>query len=277
MKALKYIALSLLSLALLLAVLIWSFFASLTPRERAEFWFVQQKGYPQGSAAEQWRLERAIRADSSFAPAFMEKSVSHNKRGQFAVGFALLDHAVEIDPVEYLGYRGFVKLYMLRDYEGALRDFERLDSLTPGVRDAPWGEDIYYVLGLACKQRGDWERALHYFSRSIEETTREQGEDWVEVRNFWYRALVRLALGDPEGALADLDTALRLFPRFTEAHFWRGKVLAELERSEEACAAAAGALELFAAGQYYSDKYYELPDQLYRSDIETFLQELSCR
>ena len=35
MKALKYIALSLLSLALLLAVLIWSFFASLTPRERA--------------------------------------------------------------------------------------------------------------------------------------------------------------------------------------------------------------------------------------------------
>jgi tetratricopeptide (TPR) repeat protein len=70
---------------------------------------------------------------------WMEKSVSLNKAGDFNKGFEYLDKAVQLEPKKHLGYRGWIRLRKLRDYDKALIDFDRLDSLTPNVIDAPWG------------------------------------------------------------------------------------------------------------------------------------------
>ena len=241
-------------------------------REKAEFWFRAQGLFPQGATQEQWCFERALQADPSFAEAWMQKSVSHTKRAQYAEGFRLLNKAVELKPAQYLGYRGYVKLYMLHDYDAAIDDFMRLDALTPNVRDAPWGEDIYHVLGLAHKQKGKLEEAAYFFDKSIELTTQEQGEDWVNVQTFFYNGLVQFQLGDTSQALYNLDKALQHSDKFSEAYFHRGLALISLNKRGEACSNFKKSLQLFKTGYVYNNPYYEIPDQLYLSDIEEALK-----
>lgn len=162
---------ALLSIGVLIVLflsVILAYYQSLDSRKKAELWFSLQKSFVQGSIEEQRLLHRSIEADSTFAQAYMEKSVSLNKQGDFPQGMQLLNRAVHLDPIAYLGYRGFVKLYMLRDYEGAINDFLWLDSLTPGARDAPCGEDIYYVIGLSYQQMSAPSKALEYFNLAID-------------------------------------------------------------------------------------------------------------
>jgi tetratricopeptide (TPR) repeat protein len=256
-------------LLLAIPILIGSlYYYSKSKRDRAELWFRAQNLFPQGTVQEQWCFEQALKADPTFAEAWMQKSVSHNKRGHYAEGFRLLDQAVELKPVEYLGYRGYVKLYMLHDYEGAIDDFMRLDTLTPGIRDAPWGEDIYHVLGLAHKQLGEYETARYFFNKSIESISTEQGEDWVDVRTFFYNGLVSFEMADTSEALYNLNKAIDLFDQFTEAHYHKGRILASLNKRGEACTHFRKSAQFFQEGYIYTNSYYELPDQIYLSDIE---------
>ena len=94
--------------------------------------------YSQGSYFSQTMFEILKFQHSDYSKVYVEQSVAFNKRGEYAKGFDLLDKGVELDPELHLGYRGWIKLRKLRDYEGALNDFNRLDSLTPKFVDAPW-------------------------------------------------------------------------------------------------------------------------------------------
>ena len=41
-----------------------------------------------------------------------------------------MNKAVALDPKEHLPYRGWCRYQFFRDYEGAIQDIERLDSLS---------------------------------------------------------------------------------------------------------------------------------------------------
>ena len=73
------------------------------------------------------------------AEIYFEQSVPFNKRGDYERGFELLDQAVALNPRVYLGYRGYMKLRFLRDFKGALIDFDKLDNITPNVIDSKIG------------------------------------------------------------------------------------------------------------------------------------------
>ena len=272
MKIIKWILLIILLVMGLVFMLFAVFYYPQSPRQRAEFWFLLQGRYAQGSTQEQWLFAQALRADPTFAKAWMEKSVSYNKRGYYAEGFAALNKAVELEPVQYLGYRGYQRMAMLHDYDGAIIDLLRLDSLTPGVRDAPWGEDIYYVLGLAYKGKEDFLKAKAYFDQSIELTTQESGEKWVDVKLFLYLGITQAKLGNQVAALADFDKAISYYIQFTEAYYQKGLLLAKSGAQKEACKCFSASLKYFQEGYYYTDSYVELPDQIYQSDIEEALQ-----
>ena len=241
-------------------------------RQKAELWFRAQSLFPQGAVQEQWCFEMALKADPTFAEAWMQKSVSHNKRGHYAEGFRLLNKAVELKPVEYLGYRGYVKLYMLRDFDAAIDDFMRLDALTPEVRDAPWGEDIYHVLGLANLMKNDLDEALYYFNKSIELTTFGQGESWVDVTTFFYSGLTNFKLGAQAAALENFDKAIQYHDKYTEAYYYKGLTLASLNKRGEACSNFKKGLNHFKSGYIYHNPYYEIPYQVYLSDLEEALK-----
>ncbi|MEO1261227.1 MAG: hypothetical protein AAFZ15_20660 [Bacteroidota bacterium] len=242
-----------------------------SPRQEAEHWFEMQTDYFMGSRQSQYFLSKSLEADPTFARAWMQKALPHLQKGEFAQGFKYLDKAVELNRLEYLGYRGCAKLYYLHDSKGALKDLIELDSMTPNFTDAPWGRDIYYTMGIAEKRRGDLLSAYMYFNRSILNTTKEKGEDWVEVKVFLYRGIVRLELGDATGAIEDFEKGIQYFDKFMEAHYYKGKALLELDQKENACKNFAKAKEFLTAGYSYSNQMYSMTEEVLMDDILHYL------
>ena len=97
-KFFKYLFLSLGSLILLIIIGFAIWWNVKSDREKSNF-FANIRDY-----------EKAIEYDQDNSDAWMERSVSFNKAGDFHKGFEYLDKAVELDPKLHLGYRGWIRL-----------------------------------------------------------------------------------------------------------------------------------------------------------------------
>lgn len=243
--------------------------------KKAEMWFSIQQRYLQGSIEEQAALDSCIKYNPKFSDAYAEKSVSYNKRGNHDIGFQYLNKAVELEPALHLGYRGFVKLYMMRDYEGALEDYLRLDSLTPNFQDAPWGEDIYKVIGLIYLRRQEYNLAKKYLDLSIETISKKDGEDWVDSETFLYRGILAYLNNNYQIALNYCDKILKYTPQNSEAHFYKSKCLIEMGKYSEAKNELSLSIKEFKSNNFRKNPYYEVPFQLYMSDLESLKQKLN--
>ena len=277
MRVFKIIVIILSSIVVLISLAIVISYFNQSSREKAEFWYQMINFDRQGSVWQQWCLEKSIQVDSTFHKGYMQKSVAFNKRGQYSEGFKLLNKAVEISPVQNLGYRGFVKLYMLHDFNGAINDFLRLDTLTPGVTDAPWGEDIYHVIGLSYKQLGELDSAKKYFDISIQKKTGLLGEDWVDVKTFLYYGIVEFELGNYQESIELFNKAISYSKKFSEAYYYRGLAYQRLNNPIEACNDLERSYSYYNEGYYISNPYYELPNQIYLSSIKNSIDSVCVK
>lgn len=215
----------------------------------------------QGVSLSQSMFEILKYQDPSNHQIYFEQSVPFNKRGYYVEGFRLLDKAVELDPKIHLGYRGYMKLRFLRDFNGALKDFNRLDSLTPNFVDAPWGEDIDFLRGEAYFGLKNYGKSITHFKRSIE----NQGEGWADIQAFVYTGLSEYRLGNYDQAIEQFEKALSQSKYNVEAHLGLAKIYLEtgdLMKSE---------LHLDKAEKYFNykrnDPYNEYLNEVYEGDI----------
>ncbi len=110
-----------------------------------------------------------------YSDAFMERSVGFNKIGKYDKGFFYLDEAVKLDPSLHLGYRGWLKYEYLRDYDGAIKDFIKLDKLTPNFVDYPWGVNIHQLLGNCYAAKKEYKKALIEYNKYLKLTNEKEG------------------------------------------------------------------------------------------------------
>ena len=192
---------------------------------------------------------------------YFEQSVPFNKRGYYAKGFSILDKAIELNPKVHLGYRGYMKLRFLRNYKAALKDFDRLDTLTENFVDAPWGEDIDFLRGEAYFGLENYEKAIIHFKKSIE----NQGEDWVDNQTYVYLGLSEYRLGNLKEAITYHQKALSQSKYTVEAHIALAKIYAEQNKTE------AANTHLEQAKKYFNykrdDPYNEYLNEVYKSDL----------
>ena len=179
-------------------------------------------------------LDSAISLNPYNASAFREKSVWFTKTGDYEKAFNLLNQAVLLDSLDALGYRGWIKLYKLHDYNGAIRDFEGFNSLSSGTSSV-WGENVLFLTGLAKKQLGHFEAAISDFTQYINETTQESGEDWVDVYTFVYRGICFRNLQEYNKALDDFNMTLKHYPQSPEAHWQKVLAFELMTLHDDAC------------------------------------------
>lgn len=201
---------------------------------------------------------------------YFEQSVPFNKRGDYEKGFELLNKAVEYNPRVHLGYRGYMKLRFLRDFKGAIIDFDKLDKLTPNVIDTPWGEDINFLRGEAYFGLGEYEKAIKHFNQSIE----NQGEDWAEIQSYVYLGICETKLQNFDKAIVSYNRAINQSKYVCEAHLGLAKVyyeIGEMEKAKE---------HILKAEQYFqykrTDPYNEFLNEIYKSDILTLKNNLGA-
>lgn len=200
---------------------------------------------------------------------YMEYSVHLNKAGDFENGFKYLDKAVELDPKLHLGYRGWIRLRKMRDYDKALEDFNRLDSLTPNFVDAPWGEDIDFLRGECHFGKNQYQKAIELFNRSIKNLK----EDWADIHSFVYLGLCEYELGNYVNAIAEFQRALKQSEYVPESYFGMAKAyqkLGQIEKAKENILKAERNIDY-----KREDVYNEFLNEIYLSEILEFKQNLN--
>ncbi len=232
--------------------------------------------FSQGGREYHFWLDSAIKVYPRNGWAYQKKSVGYTKQGNIVKAFEMLDKACQYAPEE-LGYRGWLKLYWYRDYEGAIEDLEKFDALTPNTTDYAWGENLYYLTALAKKQMGQYKAAIADFDKCISETTALRGEKWVDNKAFLYRGISKAHLQDIEGAMHDFNTALSYYDSSAELYYQKGLLLAQQGNAKEACSCFQKSLTYFQQGYRYEEKYsYEVFDELYEEHINEAIQ-LYCQ
>lgn len=253
---------------LVTCILFVSYLFLLAPKEK-RFSFAE---HSQGSYLSQKIFDILIFQYPNYSNAYFEKSVAYNKRGDYKKGFELLNKAVEIAPKDHLGYRGWLKLKKLKDYQGCIEDLTKLDSLTPNVVDAPWGEDIHYLLGLSYKGLKKDNLALREFNKSI---ASQKDSSWVNHNLFLHKGIIFSRQNKIKEALDNLNACLRnCYDKSPEAYFQKGVIYRRLNLRDSSKVNLEKSLSLYKAGYANKDVYNELQDELYRMDIEDQLSLL---
>lgn len=219
-------------------------------------------------------LDSAILLNPKNASAYREKSVWYNKIGDYVKGYSLLNHAVELDSFDALGYRGWLRLYKLHDYEGAIDDLEAYDDLTPNVVDYVWSENLYYLTGLAKKQQGRDVDAIKDFNYYIDDAIRRNGsKKWVDIYTFVDKGICFRNLKQYDSSLYNFELALRYYSECPEAWYEKSITLSAMGSKRESCEALQKSLILAEAGRIRTDSYKDYFDQLYVEEIKERLPQ----
>ena len=205
-----------------------------------------------------------------------ERSIHYNKRGNFVKGFELLDEAVRLDSLSHLGYRGWMKLYKLRDFEKALKDFNDLDAMTPGVVDAPWGEHIDLLRGQCYLGMKDFDAALERLNLCIDEVTTTNGESWVDVNAFLYQGICYLEMGNLSKAKTDFEKLLKYYEKSADGFYYLALTNFKSGSTKVVCSLLDQASIFYEKGYKHTDSYNEFLYEIYEADIEG-LREKACK
>lgn len=200
-------------------------------------------------------------------------SVQNTKNGNYQQAIELLEEAMRLDPETVSRYYGWLLLYYYRDYEKALEILELHDAYTPDFDDAPMGEDIHYLKGLAHFQLQQYEKALAEFNLYISNLGSTHGEDFVDVYTFVQKGRCLAHLNQNDEAIKAYDKAIFYAASCTEAFYFKGVLLAEMGEKSSACNHLIKAKELIAKGSKSSDNYVEYFHEIYWQDIDEAIKK----
>ena len=225
--------------------------------------------YPQGSRESQTRFDSAIALCPTFDYAYREKSVPYLKRGDFATWKKLIDKAVELNPTLHMGARGWCRYQFLRDYQGAIKDFEQLASLTK--HDIGYSVNGDYHLNVAralCyKALGDPKKAIVI----IEEQLSREGYSPMPY-DYLHLGVLKFETGDNSGGIEYLRKSIAYNAYLAEAYYYLGLIYKQQQLNTEYRENMIKAREYYVKGYKRFDPYNHPMDKIYYSDIERELK-----
>jgi tetratricopeptide (TPR) repeat protein len=219
----------------------------------------------QGTKKSQLQFDKAIELCSTFDYAYFEKAVPYLKRGDFVTWKKLIDKAVELNPTGHLGYRGWCRYQFVRDYRGAIRDIEKLDSLTTG--DFGYSQNGDYHLNVAkalCyKAIGQKEKAI-----SIIEDQLQQKDYSPMTYDYLHLGILKFETGDQQEAIKYLKKAIAYNDYLADQYYFLGLVYKKLGQQKEFKENLEKAKTYYLKGFKRFDDYTHPMDKIYLSDIE---------
>ena len=210
--------------------------------------------------------------DSIDGQTYHSLSVQNTKNGNYHLAIDALNKAYEMDPSEVGAYFGWVLLYYYHDYERALEVLEKYDALTPEFSDAPMGEDIHYLKGLAHMQMENWILAKEEIEYYIKESSETVGEKYVDVYAFVQLGRCYAQMEEWNQAIILYRQAIQNYEECSEAYYYMGLAQIELKEGDKACYSLNTADSLIQSGYKSSDTYIEYFHEIYPQQIQIALQ-----
>jgi tetratricopeptide (TPR) repeat protein len=194
------------------------------------------------------KFDEALAICPHYAYAYREQSTAYLKSGDFITWKKLIDKAVEYEWITNLGYRGWCRYQFFRDYEGAIKDIEKLDSLANF--DIGYSQNGHYHLniakGMCYSAIGQKQKAIEIFQSQINAPNYEAG-----LFDYYQLGVTYFEVKDYQNALICFEKQAKINP-LAETEYYRGKIYKILKNQIEA------------------DKYKELAVKLYKENKNLF-------
>lgn len=210
-------------------------------------------------------FDEAIKNCPSISFSWREKSVPYLKSGDFITWKQLIDKAVEYDLKGNLGYRGWCRYQFFRDYKGAIKDIELLDSL------------VNYNIGYS--QNSDYHlnivKALCYSGLGQNLKAIEIIENQLKVENYSPGYYDYYQLGVTYFKLKDINKALKCFQKqseifnLAENDYYLAKIYKSQNKLIEYKKHKDNALALYKGYNKMKDNYTHHFNKVYLKTIET--------
>lgn len=222
--------------------------------------------YYQFSKEFQAILDESILIDSTFAFPYREKSVAYLKSGDFVTWKKLIDKAVHFNPQENLGYRGWCRLQFFRDYNGAIQDIEKLDSLAE--YNIGYSIDGVYHLniakGLCYKSIGEKEKAIQIIEKQI---AQNEANNFTGVYDYLHLGVLYLERNELEKALETFKKQSKK-NELADNQYYSALTYKALKKTDEYKSCLKKAKELYDSGRKMFDPYTTPMDKIFLENIE---------
>lgn len=228
-----------------------------------------RNGHYQFSKEYQEALDRSIEKSPRFSYAYRHKSVAYLKSGDFLTWKKLIDKAVELDPEQNLGYRGWCRYQFFRDYAGAIKDIEKLNEM--------FGNDIGYsangdyhlniAKAICYKAIGQSSKALSIIENQL------LLEDYTPAKyEYLHLGVLLLEAGRYEEALKAFSDQTTL-SELADNQYYAALAHKKLNHQLAYLQALESAKSLYLKGQKMHDPYTSPYDKVYLSMIESEMEK----
>lgn len=223
----------------------------------------------QGTKKSQLQFDKAIELCPTFDYAYFEKAVPYLKRGDFITWKKLIDKAVELSPQQHLGYRGWCRYQFIRDYKGAIKDIEKLDSLrTSDIGYSINGDYHLNVAKALCyKALGQKSKAVGI----IEGQLSQNGYSPMPY-DYLHLGVLKMEIGNFDEAINHLKKSIELNPYLADHYYYLGLSYKKKKLEKESYDNFAQAKTLYLKGYGRLDSYTHPMDKIYLADIEKELK-----
>lgn len=230
----------------------------------------------QGSVAEQFLLREAMSLDSLNGDLWREFGTSRVKRSIADEMNYYYGKAVELKPLKWAGFRGYLWLYFYRDYHRAIRDFDYSDELMGEVGYSQ-GQNHDYMRGICYYGLKDYSSALVSLQLYIDQVVSKEGEEWVDVYAYLYKGLTLAKLEQWDEAMDEFNRALKYYPNLSDCFYHKARILTYGKDYEKALEVLDQAEFYFNQGYYHQRPYVEVLEQVYLQDIEELRAEINMK
>ena len=177
-------------------------------------------------------LDSAITQYPNIAYFYQQRAMPLYKQDKDELGLPFLEKAAELNPVKYIDYMAFMKCIFSKNYKDAIVDFER--ALELNGESYVMDHSYYFYLGLCNLQLNEFEKAKVFFEKSIAQSVKEDGEEWIHFTDLMYLGIAQYELKDFNEAIKNFDKALILQPKFSDAKYYKAHSLAGIEEFDKA-------------------------------------------
>ena len=209
-------------------------------------------------------LDNAIKICPNFAYAYREKSTAYLKSGDFLTWKKLIDKAVDLDFSLNLGYRAWCRYQFFRDYKGAIKDIEKLDSLVNYNIGYSINGDYHLNItkGICYSAINQKQKAIKIFNNQLDTKDYSAGlYDYYQLGVTYYE-------------VNDLKNALKCFEKqseineFADNEFYKCKIYKSQKNETEYKKHKEKALKLYAENKMLFDGYTHHFNKVYLETIE---------
>lgn len=221
----------------------------------------------QGSRSSQIKYDKVMELCPTYDDAYWAKAIPYLKRGDFISWGTMIDKAVELNPTKHLGYRGWCKYQFLRDYDSAIADLEKLESMVNYDIGYCQNGDYHLTVAkaLCYKGKGNSEKAIQIIEKHLENT-----DIFVGLFDYLHLGVLYLEKKEYKKVIELLQFQIERNEELAENYYYLALAHKGLKDYPAYKENISKALKLYQNNAGRSDPYTEPMDKIY---LETIIKE----